>query len=139
MSEVEVVDPICLGVKIIEKGRGGYCCCSYDAIPEHICNSVRGRLADTGGEKELVVTLGLFAIVRLERPCQIVVPCADFCIPEKDCSPHGEEDPCKLFKKMKFPINEFFPPSLNRMDFSDDLVERDEHKRPGHDKGGRKC
>jgi len=81
-------------------------------------------LSDNGGDKELVVTLGLFAIVRLERPCQIVVPCADFSIPEKDCTPHGEEDPCKLFKKMKFPINEFFPPSLNRMDFSDELIER---------------
>jgi hypothetical protein len=48
---------------------------------------------------------------------------ADFCIPEKECTPVGEDDPCKLFKKMKFPINEFFPPSISNLNFGDDINE----------------
>jgi len=124
IAVVEIVDPICLGVKIIEKDQPCHCCCTCEAIPEHICNSVRGQIVNDG-EKELVVTLGIFAIIRLERPTQIVVPCSDFCIPEKECLPINEEDPCKLFKKMKFPIGEFFPPSLSNLNFSDDLLERE--------------
>ena len=115
---VEIVDPICLGVKVIEKGKPCNCSCSIDAIPEHIHNSVRGQIVDDG-HKDLVVTLGIFALIRLERPTQIVVPCSDFCIPEKECIPVGEDDPCKLFKKMKFPLNEFFPPSIGNLSFTD--------------------
>ena len=117
-----MVDPICLGVKVIEKGHPCHCCCSVESIPEHIHNHVRGQIIEEG-DKDLAVTLGIFAIIRLERPTQIVVPCSDFCIPEKECTPIGEEDPCKLFKKMKFPINEFFPPTLNNMNFSEELGE----------------
>jgi len=138
IAVVEVVDPVCLGVKIVEPG----CCndtCSYDCIPEHIHTCVRGQLVECG-EKELVVTLGIFAIFRLERPTQIVVPCSDLCIPEKDCVPKGEhEDPCKLFKKMKFPIGEFFPPSFSSMNFSDDLIDfdgdRDGNRQEKHHQG----
>ena len=113
------MDPICLGVKIIEKGNSGNNYCSIDSIPEHIHNHVRGQIIEEG-EKDLLATLGIFAIIRLERPTQIVVPCSDFCIPEKECPPISEDDPCKLFKKMKFPLNEFFPQSLNNMSFSDE-------------------
>jgi hypothetical protein len=122
IAVVEVVDPICLGVKILEKGNPCNICCSVEAIPEHIHNCVRGQIVEEGN-KELVVTLGIFAIIRLERTTQIVVACGDFCIPEKECTPIGEDDPCKLFKKMKFPVNEFFPPALSNTAFSDDLFE----------------
>jgi len=126
ISVVEAVDPICLGVKIIERGGACNCCCSAESIPEHINGYVRGQIIDDG-DKDLVVTLGIFAIIRLERPAQIVVPCSDFCIPEKECTPAGAEDPCNLFKKMKFPFNEFFPQSLSSSDFSDEniMVDRD--------------
>jgi hypothetical protein len=130
---VEIVDPICLGVKVVDKGHPCHCCCSVDSIPEHIHNHVRGQIIEDG-DKELVVTLGIFAIIRLERPAQIVVPCTDFCIPEKECPPVNEDDPCKLFKKMKFPVNEFFPQSLSSMGFSDDTgcgeSEHHGHGRP---------
>lgn len=26
------------------------------------------------------------------------------------------DDPCELFKKIKFPVNEFFPPKLEEID-----------------------
>jgi len=125
MSIVEVVDPIILGAKIVERGHSCNCCCSVDTIPEHIHNFVRGQIIDDG-EKELVVTLGIFAIIRLERPTQIVVPYGDFCIPEKECIPVGEEEPCKLFKKMKFPLNEFFPQPLKNLGFTEETGGFDE-------------
>jgi len=124
VAVVEVVDPIALGVKIIEKGSSCNCCCSVDSIPEHVQNFVRGRIIEDG-EKELVCTLGLFMIIRLERPTQIVVPYSDFYIPEKECIPTGEEEPCKLFKKMKFPLNEFFPQPLKNLDYSEEVIETD--------------
>ena len=117
------MDPICLAVKIIDRGGQSNCCCSADALPDHIHNCVRGRIVEDGS-KELVITLGIFAIIRLERATQIVIPCSDYCIPEKESSPStGDDDPCKLFKKMKFPLNEFFPPSLNNMGFADELLD----------------
>jgi hypothetical protein len=128
VAVVEIVDPICLAVKIMEKGNSNCCCCSAEAIPEHVHNHVRGQIID-GGEKDLVVTLGIFAIIRLERPAQIVVPCSDFCIPEKECPPINEDDPCKIFKKMKFPISEFFPQPLSNMGF-DDICESELHGKP---------
>lgn len=124
IAVVEVVDPICLGVKILEKGCNHYCCCTADSLPEHVSNSVQGRIVD-GGYKELVVTLGIFALIRLERPTQIVVPCSEYCIPEKECTPCGDENPCELFKKMKFPVGEFFPPSLSTLGLNDEIFDKD--------------
>ena len=34
-------------------------------------------------------------------------------MPQKECACDGgscEEDPCELFRHVKFPVNEFFPP-----------------------------
>jgi len=134
IAVVEVVDPIVLGVKIVDKGSSGTCCCSVEAIPENILNYVNGQLMDEG-EKDLICTLGIFAIIRLERPTQIVVPYSDFYIPEKECIPVGEEEPCTLFKKMKFPLNEFFPQPLKNLNFSDDIGEINEPEpRPNYRK-----
>ena len=110
-------------MKIVDKGSQGSCCCSADALPDHIHNCVRGRIIEDG-DKDLLVTLGIFALIRLERATQIAIPCSDYCIPEKESSPlSGEDDPCKLFKKMKFPLNEFFPPALNNMNFTDEMPD----------------
>ncbi|MCL1859875.1 MAG: hypothetical protein FWF92_11665 [Oscillospiraceae bacterium] len=127
IAVVEVVDPICLGVKIIEKCDDNHHF-SVESIPEHVHNYVRGQLMDEG-EKDLVCTLGIFAIIRLERPTQIVVPYSDFYIPEKECIPVGEEEPCELFKKMKFPLNEFFPQPLKNISFTEEFVETDDRER----------
>ena len=43
-----------------------------------------------------------------------MVPVYDFCIPNKECViTSANDDPCELFKKIKFPVNEFFPPKLD--------------------------
>ena len=57
------------------------------------------------------VTLGLFTIVQLERDVQMLIPAYDFCVPEKECCHDMENDPCDAFKQIRFPVNEFFPPT----------------------------
>ena len=64
--------------------------------------------------RRLYVTLGQFSIVRLERDSQLLMPMYDYCMPTKECSRREEEpeaDPCELFRQIRFPLGEFFPPN----------------------------
>ena len=110
---VEVAPPICLAVKLVEKQyKFGCCCCTCDQIPEHVCRHCGGNVTDDFGVKCLYVSLGLFSVLRIERPVALVLSASEFCIPEKEstvCS--DSSDPCALFKKMSFPTDDFFPPS----------------------------
>ena len=108
---VEVADPICLDVKIVEKcKRFGQCRTHVDSIPDCIRGCFEGNIVDGYGVNELFVSIGVFSIIRMERPVQIVIPAATFCIPEKDSTPcDTATSPCCIFSKMNFPIQEFFP------------------------------
>ena len=64
------------------------------------------------GSRRIYVTLGQFSIIRLERDSQLLIPAYDYCLPDKECDcGGGEEDPCEIFRHVKFPVGEFFPPS----------------------------
>ena len=56
------------------------------------------------------ITLGQFSIIRLERDSQLLIPVFDYCMPEKECTGCGSDDPCTLFSRISFPVDEFFPP-----------------------------
>ncbi len=71
------------------------------------CAFVRGN-AIVG--KKLYVTLGQFSIIRLERDTQLLIPAYDYCMPDKACQGSTEDDPCSMFSRIHFPIDEFFPP-----------------------------
>ena len=60
--------------------------------------------------RQVLITYGLFFIVRLERDTQLLVDAVDFCIPTKECPGATKESPCALFNDIRFPIDEFFPP-----------------------------
>lgn len=110
---VQVADPICLGVKLLEYRDGCHhdCCC--DCIPAHICCRFEGTFSNCKPKKMITVSLGIFSIVHLERCVSMLIPAYDFCIPSKECCDGGNtpsDDPCELFKKIKFPVDEFFPP-----------------------------
>lgn len=113
-ATVEVVDPIALGAKVVEPHHKG-CCCEIDisSVPSYISSNFGDELIDDHERNRLLVTLGIFSIVRLERNVQLLIPAFDFCIPEKECISSSEEDPCHLFKKIKFPTDEFFPPRVS--------------------------
>ena len=106
---VETVDPIALSLKIKEKCDCCHCCCCVEDMPKRVSDCVCGNLCDYPGMKYLFVTLGFFSVVRIERPAQIVVSAAEYCIPDKECVLGSEDDPCQIFAKMSFPVEEFCP------------------------------
>ncbi len=111
---VQAVDPVALDAKICDlcdKCCDPCCCC----VPKRVCCCFDGDFdgADNDAEKAVFVTLGLFSIIQLERDVQILVPAYDFCMPEKECA-CNTDDPCELFRKIKFPKEEFFPPELSK-------------------------
>lgn len=110
---VESVDPIILGMKLVEVCQCHHhdnCC----EIPPAVCACFPEELVTGGDAHRLFVTLGQFSIIRLERDTQLLMPAYDYCMPEKDCDcgcDCRQEDPCELFRKVQFPVGEFFPPN----------------------------
>ena len=110
---VQVVSPIVLHSRLAENCE---CECSPCCInfPECVQCCFDGNFVESG-EKKVLVTLGLFTIVQLERRVQMLIPAYDFCVPGKECIT-TTDDPCEVFKHIKFPTNEFFPPRLDETD-----------------------
>ncbi len=106
---VETVDPIALSARLVDDT----CCCecSNTSIPKNISSCYNDDLVTDDNIKKVLVSLGLFTVVRIERTVQLLVDAIDFCIPEKVCSISTEQSPCELFNTIRFPIDEFFPPS----------------------------
>ena len=107
---VEVLDPMILSSKVVDA-----CGCSEQSvvqIPGFIRNLFEEALVLTPENRRLLVTLGQFSIVRLERDAQLIVPVLDYAIPTKECcdAPGGcAEDPCELFSRIPFPASRFSP------------------------------
>ena len=107
---VEVLDPMVLNSKVVD-----VCQCPRESavqqIPEGICGCFDEELVLSGEQRRLLVTLGQFSIIRLERDAQLVVPVLDYSIPTKECcdSAGCAEDPCELFSKIPFPTQAFAP------------------------------
>lgn len=113
IASIEVVEPIALSSKVVEATDPCCnCCCETDlsTVPADICNAFSDGLIFNGDNKRVFVSLGIFSIVRLERSVQLLVPSYDFCIPQKECVTATDENPCDLFERIEFPIDEFFPP-----------------------------
>ena len=109
-ATVQVVNPICLDSKLCDCSNN--CCNCNFTLPEPICGHFCGKFCFCNMHKVVYVTLGLFTIVQLERRVQMMIPAYDFCIPD-NCEDIRPEDPCELFHKLKFPMEQFFPPKLN--------------------------
>ena len=83
-------------------------------IPSGICSCFDDELVLSGETKRLLITLGQFSIVRLERETQLLIPVFDYCIPTKQCNDtavNSDENPCDMFSRIEFPVDEFFPAS----------------------------
>lgn len=108
---LEVAAPICLDVKVKERSCCfGHCCLTADTIPERVRCKFDGEFLEGVGSCNVYVSIGLFSVIRMERPVQLVLPACHFCLPEKDSTPaHDSSDPCGVFGKMNFPLCEFFP------------------------------
>ena len=110
---VEVVDPIALGAKVVDI-HDKCCQCDDDfdlaSVPESVCRVFDDSLILGGEQKRVFVSIGIFSIVKLERKVQLLIPAYDFCIPEKECIGATDDNPCELFDRISFPVDEFFPP-----------------------------
>jgi hypothetical protein len=114
---VEVVEPIALSAKLVER-HCHHTDCNIDVsiIPEEITNVFDDDLVGVESDKNVYVTLGLFSIIKLERSVQLLIPVYDFCVPDKECIGSTEDNPCELFDTIKFPVDEFFPPNAKKFD-----------------------
>lgn len=106
---VDAVDPIALHMTLAESALPDPGIDQRE-IPQQILDSFGEPLAVTGGSRHVYVTLGQFSIVRLERSTQLLIPAYDYCLPDKECAGSSEDDPCTMFGRIRFPIDEFFPP-----------------------------
>ncbi len=115
VSVVEVLDPMVLASRVVD-----VCECprekTVQQIPEGICGCFDEELVLCGEQRRLLVTLGQFSIIRLERDAQLVVPVLDYSIPTKECcdSTGCAEDPCELFSKIPFPERQFVPTGCDK-------------------------
>ena len=108
---VNSVDPICLHCKIADAD----CLIPTDVeqrgIPGFITAAFDETLVLTDTAKRWFATIGQFSIIRLERDTQLLIPAYDYCVPDKECpGVSSDEDPCMLFSRIRFPVEEFFPP-----------------------------
>lgn len=126
---VEVVDPISLGAKVVDVNDK--CCCDDDfdlaSIPDSVSRVFDDSLILGGEQKRVFVSIGIFSIIRLERRVMLLIPAYDFCVPQKECIGATDDNPCDLFDRISFPVDEFFPPE--RADFDDDFDTSDRERR----------
>ena len=107
---VESVDPIALHMKLAD----AECLLTTEleqrSVPEFINAAFPETLITTDTARRWYVTIGQFSIIRLERGTQLLIPAYDYCMPDKECPSTSDDDPCALFGKIRFPVEEFFPP-----------------------------
>lgn len=108
---VEAVDPIILSSAVYERAPGSPCCCCCE-IPEQIASRMDGTIStrDTENARYLTVSVGVFSVIRLVRPAQLLVSATEYAVPDKECMAPKEENPCSIFRSMSFPVTEFNPP-----------------------------
>ena len=82
---VESVDPIALHMKLVDCAAAGETDPEPHAIPQAILDAMGEALSLTCSGKKLLVTLGQFSIIRLERDTQLLIPAYDYCMPDKAC------------------------------------------------------
>lgn len=137
IAKVEVAEPICLGAKIqdiLDKLFDDTCC--LEQAPRRVIEALGDDDEDDdidykalaeerlGGQlptRRVVVTIGLFSIIKLVRFVQLLIPAFSFCVPNKECVAATEENPCDLFDTIEFPVDEFYPPQI--FDFPGALAE----------------
>ena len=70
---------------------------------------VHGRLKGlyANGPK-LLVSFGIFSVIRIVRPALLLVQATDYSVPDKECTAAtNNENPCDLFRTIAFPVSRF--------------------------------
>lgn len=104
---VDTVPPIVLGTRIDTCPRP---CCKgeFADFPDTVKGRIGAELIVSDDVARLYISVGLFSVIRIVRPAQLLVTASDYSVPEKECVPSGNEDnPCALFQSMPFPEGQF--------------------------------
>lgn len=99
--KVEVAEPLVLNTRI-KRVHDRHHCGPDDERAE--VNTL------IGPQRRVVVTLGIFSIIKLVRLVQLLIPAFNFCYPNKECVTSNDENPCDIFDTIDFPLDQFFPP-----------------------------
>lgn len=104
---VEAVEPIILGNKVLECGCP--CPCGeYNDFPEGILSCIGEPLVTGTHGPRILVSLGIFSVIRIVRSAQLLINATDYSVPDKECrSATNTDNPCQLFRTMEFPVNQF--------------------------------
>ena len=108
IAVAECVDPIILNMKLVDAVQPLRT--EPRQIPDNIMQHFGEDLVLNDVGRLVTATLGQFSILRLERDSQLVLPVYDYCLPDKECEPGIQDDPCTMFSRINFPVDEFFPP-----------------------------
>lgn len=115
VATVETVEPIVLGTKVVECGC--QCCCDCYDIPEPVRCCLDGELVSGSDYPQLQVSIGVFSVIRLTRPAQLLVQATDYSVPDKECMQATNNDnPCDLFRNIAFPAARFTGTTLPTRD-----------------------
>ncbi len=119
---VEAVDPIALGMRLCDGTAGSGE--TAPEVPPAIIAAFGEEPVLTDGNRLWYATLGQFSMIRLERDSQMVIPVYNYSFPENECIGSADDDPCTLFGRIRFPVEEFYPPdSINSCDSYKELLK----------------
>ena len=110
IAVVNAVDPIALHMKLADNNCNLPSDPEARDIPAFITAAFPEPLLLTDAARRWYTTIGQFSLIRLERDTQLLIPAYDYSLPEKECPGSSEDDPCELFGRIRFPVEEFFPP-----------------------------
>ena len=110
VAVVNAVDPIALHMKLVDPGTLPAADLEPGDIPSYITGAFPEELVLNTAGRRWYATVGQFSLVRLERDTQLLIPAYDYSLPEKECPGSSEDEPCERFGRIRFPVEEFFPP-----------------------------
>lgn len=111
----QIADPISLNARL--ETICDVCC---PCVPKVVSRRFGGSFDHSSGQRVVLVSIGIFMIIQLERQVQMLLPVYDFCMPEKICMEESNNDPCELFGRISFPTEAFFPPNACDLDSGTD-------------------
>ena len=111
VAVVNSVDPIALYMKLVDAETQGPTELEQRTIPDFIADAFPEPLVLTDTARRWYTTIGQFSIIRLERDTQLLIPAYEYSLPDKECPGSDQDDPCEMFSRIRFPVEEFFPPN----------------------------
>ena len=124
---VEVASPVGLEVNLLDISPDDQAPCCQN-LPLEITEQFEGSFTEeTEITQTAFITLGIFTIIRVERPAQLAMESCDNCFPAKTCDSSSTfTDACTLFNSMQFPYEEFAPaPQCSTLDLTNDRSNLD--------------